>query len=152
MSIEIERKFLVKRFPKFLGFGRTIIQGYLSLDKNCTVRVRVVGNQGYLTIKGESTGISRIEYEYEIPISEAKAMLNLCQGSIIEKTRYKILHENLTWELDIFDGDNKGLVVVEVELLSESEVINKPDWVGTEVSDDKKYFNSRLSKTPYKDW
>ena len=154
MALEIERKYLIdleKISP--LENGIRIKQGYLSTDKNAVVRVRVKNDKAYLTIKGSNSGISRLEFEYEIPVDEANEMLEkLCQKPIIDKTRYIINHENHTWEVDVFYGDNDGLVVAEVELSSEDEVINLPSWIKEEVSHDERYYNSNLMKHPYKDW
>jgi adenylate cyclase len=154
MALEIERKYLID-LEKIgtLGNGIRIKQGYLSTDKNAVVRVRVKNDKAYLTIKGSNSGIARLEFEYEIPFEEANEMLEkLCQKPVIDKTRYIINHENHTWEVDIFYGDNEGLVVAEVELSSEDEHINLPIWVKEEVSHDDRYFNSNLMKLPFKDW
>ena len=154
MALEIERKYLIdleKISP--LENGIRIKQGYLSTNKNAVVRVRVKNDKAYLTIKGSNSGIARLEFEYEIPLDEANEMLEkLCQKPVIDKTRYLITHENHTWEVDIFYGDNEGLVVAEVELSSEDEFINLPSWVKEEVSHDDRYFNSNLMKLPFKDW
>ena len=154
MALEIERKYLIdleKISP--LENGIRIKQGYLSTDKNAVVRVRVKNDKAYLTIKGSNSGIARLEFEYEIPLDEANEMIEkLCQKPVIDKTRYIINHENHTWEVDIFYGDNEGLVVAEVELSREDEHINLPSWVKEEVSHDDRYFNSNLMKLPFKDW
>lgn len=154
MALEIERKYLIdleKISP--LENGIRIKQGYLSTNKDAVVRVRVKNDKAYLTIKGSNSGIARLEFEYEIPLDEANEMLEkLCQKPVIDKTRYLITHENHTWEVDVFYGDNEGLVVAEVELSSEDEHINLPIWVKEEVSHDDRYFNSNLMKLPYKDW
>ena len=154
MALEIERKYLIdleKISP--LENGIRIKQGYLSTDKNAVVRVRVKNDKAYLTIKGSNSGIARLEFEYEIPLDEANEMLEkLCQKPVIDKTRYLINYENHTWEVDIFYGDNEGLVVAEVELSSEDEHINLPSWVKEEVSHDDRYFNSNLMKLPFKNW
>lgn len=154
MSTEIERKFLVKSEDwRFLATGKLYRQGYLSTKKSCTVRVRLVGNQGYITIKGSTQGISRAEYEYPIPAEDAQAMLdNLCDRPLIEKTRYKIEFAGLIWEVDEFAGDNQGLIVAEVELTDENQIIELPDWIGKEVSDDPRYFNANLTKHPFSQW
>lgn len=154
MALEIERKYLID-FEKIgtLENGIRIKQGYLSTNKDAVVRVRVKNDKAYLTIKGSSSGISRLEYEYEIPLNEANEMLEkLCQKPVIDKTRYIINHENHIWEVDVFYADNEGLVVAEVELSSEDEHINLPSWVKEEVSHDDRYFNSNLMKHPFKDW
>jgi adenylate cyclase len=154
MSTEIERKFLVKSDAwRPLATGKLYRQGYLSTKKGCTVRVRLVGNQGYLTIKGSTQGISRAEYEYPIPAEDAQAMLdNLCDRPLIEKTRYKIELAGLIWEVDEFAGENQGLIVAEVELTDENQIIELPDWIGKEVSDDPRYFNANLTQHPFSKW
>ena len=154
MALEIERKYLID-LEKIgtLENGIRIKQGYLSTNKEAVVRVRVKNDKAYLTIKGSNSGIARLEFEYEIPLNEANEMLEkLCQKPVIDKTRYIINHENHTWEVDVFYGDNEGLVVAEVELSSEDEHINFPIWVKEEVSLDDRYFNSNLMKLPFKDW
>lgn len=154
MPTEIERKFLVKSEDwRSLANGKLYRQGYLSTKKGCTVRVRLVGNQGYLTIKGLTQGISRAEYEYPIPAEDAQAMLdNLCYRPLIEKTRYKIELAGLIWEVDEFVGENQGLIVAEVELTNENQIIELPDWIGKEVSDDPRYFNANLTQHPFSKW
>ena len=154
MGIEIERKFLLSGDGwKALGAGTAYRQGYLSAVKERTVRVRTIGKQGFLTIKGISVGASRLEYEYEIPLGDADAMLNeLCEKPLIEKKRYKIEYAGFIWEVDEFFGENEGLVVAEVELDSEDQAFNKPEWVGEEVTGDARYFNSNLIKKPYSQW
>lgn len=154
MSTEIERKFLVKSEDwRTLATGKLYRQGYLSTKKGCTVRVRLVGNQGYLTIKGSTQGISRAEYEYPIPAEDAQEMLeNLCDRPLIEKNRYKIELAGLIWEVDEFAGENQGLIVAEVELTNENQIIELPDWIGQEVSDDPRYFNANLTQHPFSKW
>ena len=154
MGKEIERKFLVKGEAwKSLAKGVSYRQGYLNSVKERTVRVRTVGDKGFLTIKGITTGASRAEYEYRIPQSDAEAMLNdLCEKPLIEKNRYKIKDRDLTWEVDEFFGENQGLIVAEVELQSESQPVEKPDWVGEEVTGDPRFFNANLIKHPYSKW
>lgn len=154
MALEIERKYLVE-LEKLgtLENGTRIKQGYLSTNKDAVVRVRVKNDKAYLTIKGSNIGVTRLEFEYEIPLDEANEMLDkLCQKPVIDKTRYLIDYENHTWELDVFYGDNEGLVVVEVELSSEDETIILPSWVKEEVTSDARYYNSNLMKHPFKDW
>ena len=154
MALEIERKYLID-LEKIgtLENGIRIKQGYLSTNKDAVVRVRVKNDKAYLTIKGSNSGIARLEYEYEIPLIEANEMFEkLCQKPVIDKTRYIINHENHTWEVDVFYGDNEGLVVAEVELKDENEKINLPSWIKEEVTSDNRYFNSNLMKHPYKDW
>lgn len=154
MGKEIERKFLVKNDEyKSLAAGIVYRQGYLSTVKERTVRVRTVGEKGFLTIKGLTTGVSRAEFEYEVPSADADQMLdNLCERPLIEKTRYKIPSQGLVWEVDEFHGDNGGLTVAEVELSDEGQAFEKPAWVGEEVSGDPRYFNSNLIKSPFKTW
>ena len=154
MAKEIERKFLVLGDGWKRGItGVSYRQGYLSTVKERTVRVRTVGDRGFLTIKGVTVGVTRSEFEYSIPTADANALLNdLCEKPLIEKTRYKIQHAGLTWEIDEFFGENQGLVVAEVELKDEHQAIDRPTWVGKEVSGDPRYFNSNLIKTPFTQW
>jgi CYTH domain-containing protein len=154
VGLEIERKFLLKSDKwKSLGNRKFYQQGYLLIDKSKTIRVRTIENQAFLTIKGASSGISRREFEYEIPFEESKFMLdNLCEKPIIEKYRTKIEIDDVTWEVDEFIGDNTGLVIAEVELQNENQKINLPDWIGEEVSGNRQYNNSYLVKNPYKNW
>lgn len=153
MGKEIERKFLVQK-DKLPELDETYYcQGYLSTDPERTVRVRTVGISGYLTIKGRSEGAVRSEYEYEIPYSEANEMLNnLCLAPLIEKFRSEFKFGGLIWEIDRFIGENEGLIIAEVELKREDQNIKKPDWVGEEVTGELRYYNSRLSQTPYSRW
>lgn len=154
MGKEIERKYLVKgdEFKK-LAKGISYRQGYLSTVKERTVRVRTIDDKGYLTIKGITVGATRVEYEYDVPYKDADDMLsNLCEKPLIEKNRYKIPFEGLVWEVDEFFGDNEGLIVAEVELESEDQNIPMPSWIGEEVTSDPRYFNSNLTKHPYKNW
>ena len=154
MGKEIERKYLVKNQDwKSLADGVYYKQGYLSTVKERTVRVRTIGEKGYLTIKGVTVGVTRSEFEYEIPAEEADQMLdNLCEKPIIDKYRAKVEYKGLTWEIDEFHGENEGLVVAEVELKSEDQVIELPEWIGEEVSGDPRYFNSNLIKHPFSQW
>jgi len=154
MAREIERKFLVKGNSWRTGIeGKTLKQGYLSTITERVVRVRVIGNQGYLTIKGINVGVTRAEYEYKIPIEDANAMLNtLCEQPIIEKLRYTIGYHGFVWEVDEFKGENQGLIIAEIELSDEGENFHKPDWIGEEVSEDPRCFNSNLIKHPFKSW
>ena len=154
MGREIERKFLVKG-EAWRGQAPGVLyrQGYLCGAKERTVRVRVAGEKAFLTIKGLTVGAARAEYEYEIPVSDGQAMLDdLAEKPLIEKIRYKIPYEGLTWEVDEFLGDNAGLIVAEVELDSEDQTFVKPDWIGEEVSDDPRYFNSNLVRHPFRQW
>jgi len=154
MGTEIERKFLLKGDGwRALAKGTHYRQGYLNSAKERTVRIRTVGNKAFLTIKGITVGNTRAEYEYPIPFDECNAMLDsLAEKPIIEKIRYKIAVGELTWEVDEFFGDNKGLIVAEVELTSEAQKFDKPAWVGDEVSGDPRYFNSNLIKHPFTKW
>ena len=154
MAVEIERKFLIQGEGwRDLALGTVYRQGYLATGSERTVRVRIAGDSAYLTIKGVSVGISRSEFEYEIPIADAAQMLDtLCDRPLIEKTRYKISHQGTLWEVDEFSGENQGLIVAEVELTDPAQNFALPDWIGQEVSDDSRYFNSNLVKHPFKDW
>ncbi len=154
MGIEIEKKFLLTGTGwKELAAGTPYRQGYLSSVKERTVRVRTIADKGFLTIKGISVGAVRREYEYEIPVEDANALLDeLCEKPIIEKNRYKIDYSGFVWEVDEFFGENDGLVVAEIELESEDQLFDKPEWVGEEVTGDARYFNSNLIKHPYCRW
>ncbi len=152
MAIEIERKFLVVGDAWRSAPAVYFCQGYLNRSKERTVRIRVAGEQGFLTIKGKNTGASRAEFEYEIPLADAKQLLALCEGPLIEKYRRKISVEGMVWEVDEFLGDNQGLVVAEIELESEQQAFAKPEWVGDEVTEDARYYNSNLSLTPFNEW
>jgi adenylate cyclase len=154
MGIEIERKFLVDKdkLPS-LPIGKKMSQGYIPTQNETTVRVRIQDQDAFLTLKGVAEGISRSEFEYSIPLPEAKSMLSeFCQGGCVEKTRYEIDHDGLVWELDIFSGKNQGLIVAEVELTSEDQAFSKPNWATLEVSAQKKYSNFSLMQTPYSQW
>ncbi len=154
MATEIERKFLLKNDDwKKLAAGVVYRQGYLGADEKRTVRVRVIGNKGFMTIKGKSVGISRMEYEYEIPVADADTLLaELCIQPLIEKKRYRIDYKGFIYEVDEFFADNEGLVVAEIELNSENQKFEKPSWLGREVSDDNRYFNASLVTHPYSLW
>jgi CYTH domain-containing protein len=156
MAVEIERKFLVKNesFKEACFAEKKIKQGYLNSNKNRTVRIRTSDRKAFITIKGRSNarGTSRFEWEKEIDILEAEELLLLCEPSIIEKTRFYVKSEEHVFEIDEFFGDNSGLIIAEVELEEEAESFKKPHWIGKEVTGDKKYYNSKLSKTPFKDW
>lgn len=147
MGVEIERKFLVDK-EKWQAVkpsrGEIIIQGYLQKDPNKTVRVRVKNNSGYITIKGKNKGVSRSEFEYEIPVEEAKAMIQEFCERYIEKTRFLYEHDGFTWEVDEFLSPKEGLILAEIELTSEDQQFSLPDWVEKEVSDDAQYFNSNM--------
>lgn len=153
MGIEIERKFLAKGDGWRTEQGNLIRQGYLHNGINGTVRVRVKGLRAYLTIKGAMVGITRLEFEYEIPVDEANEILDgLCQKPLIEKVRHEIQVSGFKWEIDEFLGENAGLVVAEIELEADNQEFSKPDWVGKEVTDDARYLNASLVKNPYSKW
>ncbi len=154
MAKEIERKFLVRGDAwRSLAKGTMYRQGYLNSVKERTVRIRTVGDKAFLTVKGLTVGATRSEYEYEIPFGECNAMLDtLAEKPLIEKKRYKIPVAGFTWEIDEFFGDNVGLIVAEVELQSEDQKLDKPDWIGAEVTGDPRYFNSNLIKLPFTRW
>ncbi|CAN5812746.1 CYTH domain-containing protein [soil metagenome] len=153
MGAEIERKFLVDTArwqPE--GPGELYVQGYLSSAKERTVRVRREGDRAVITVKGPNQGVTRAEFEYAIPAADADAMLKMCEQPLIQKRRHKEKHDAHTWEIDVFAGENAGLVVAEIELASETEAFEKPAWVGREVSDDPRYYNASLIKAPYSTW
>lgn len=152
MPIEIERKFLVSGSDWRTANPARISQGYLNRDKHRTVRVRISGTQAFLTIKGISQGATRTEFEYAIPLIDAEALLALCDGPLVEKLRHTLQHDGLTWEVDEFLGENHGLVVAEVELESETQAIQFPHWLSTEVTMDARYFNTNLATHPYSRW
>ena len=155
MPLEIERKFLVKgNYKEYAYAQEEIVQGYLSSVKERTVRVRIKGEKAYITIKGISneSGISRFEWEKEISINDARELLKLCEPGIIDKSRYYIKSDKHTFEVDEFNGENQGLVMAEIELSSENEQFEKPDWLGEEVTGDLRYYNSSLTKLPYSKW
>jgi len=153
---EIERKFLVKSNAyKEESFKATrITQGFLNTDKSRTIRIRVKENKGYLTVKGKSTsnGLSRFEWEKEISKIDAESLLQLCEKGIIDKIRYHVKVDNHIFEVDEFLAENKGLIIAEIELNHENEIFKKPNWLGKEVTGDIKYYNSKLSKQPFKTW
>jgi len=155
MGLEIERKFLVDH-EKWAMVGKPdgtrYRQGYLVDEAGKTIRVRAAGKKGFITIKGSTTGITRKEFEYEIPVEEAIQLIDGFAVSEVEKIRYRITFEGKLWEVDEFWGDNKGLLMAEIELKQEDEAFEKPDWITLEVSDDKRYYNSYLAKNPFKDW
>ncbi len=154
--IEIERKFLVlSEAFKTEAFKKTkIVQGFLNTHKERTVRVRIKGEKAFITVKGISNleGTTRLEWEKEIPVLEAEQLLNLCEPNLIEKTRFEVKSGNHIFEVDEFYGENEGLVIAEIELSSENETFTKPEWLGKEVTGDVRYYNSLLSKTPYRNW
>lgn len=153
---EIERKFLVSGSYKHLSFRHTLImQGYLSTEPERSVRIRIRGDKGFLTIKGKSTtnGLSRFEWEKEITIDEAKQLMLLCiPSSVIEKIRYEIRHDNHIIEVDEFKGLNEGLTLAEIELTDVNDQVNLPEWLGNEVTGDVRYYNSMLAQHPYSSW
>lgn len=154
MNVEIERKFLVRGDAwKALGKPVLLRQGYLSSAPERVVRVRIEGDSAMLTIKGRTTGATRGEWEYSIPLADAAAFLDdLCEKPIIEKYRYRIDYRGFTWEVDEFLGENAGLVVAEIELESEDQQFERPDWVGDEVTHDPRYYNANLIRQPYRLW
>lgn len=155
MATEIERKFLVGGdFKSAAGSSQRITQGYLCSVPERTVRVRIKGDKGFITIKGigGASGVSRYEWEKEIPVKEVNELLKLCEPGVIDKTRYLVESGAHTFEIDEFYGDNDGLTVAEVELSSEDEHFDKPEWLGTEVTGEVRYYNSMLMKEPYKTW
>ncbi|WP_448518951.1 CYTH domain-containing protein [Rhodoflexus sp.] len=154
MPVEIERKFLVKNQDwKKNAEAKVFRQGYLCNDSKKTVRVRVAGDTAFITIKGSAQYISRAEFEYPVPVEDALYMLNaLCDGPLIEKTRYYVPYKGLIWEVDEFEGDNSGLIIAEVELTHEDQEIPLPPWAGQEVTGDERYYNANLVHNPYKNW
>lgn len=154
MAVEIERKYLVikDRLPE-LSNGERIVQSYIPTTNHSTVRIRLSGASAFLTLKGPTHGISRAEFEYPIPATDAHEMLTrLCAPGVIEKQRYKILHDGMVWELDVFEGINKGLILAEIELISETQAFTLPDWVGAEVSADLRFSNRALMDSPWPEW
>ena len=155
MGIEVERKFLVSDESWRAGVTSStrIVQGYIAQTGSATVRVRVKGDRGFLTIKGHSVGVSRSEFEYEVPVADALAMLDeLAQGPVIDKVRHLVPVGGHVWEVDVFAGENAPLVMAEVELADSEEAFVRPDWAGVEVSDDQRYFNVNLARSPYSTW
>jgi len=155
MGIEIERKFLVnkEKWQQVIKEKRSLYrQGYIVSDPEKTIRVRLTDKEAFLTIKGPSVGIARSEFEYSILVEDAQQLLDGFCGSVVSKIRYFITHDNKLWEVDEFLGDNEGLMVAEIELDDENESFSLPDWVGREVTSEKKYSNSNLAKRPYKTW
>lgn len=154
MPQEIERKFLTANEAWKSEVSRSVLlkQGYLNSTKERTVRIRIAGEQAFLTIKGPVTGVTRAEYEYEIPISDGLSMINLCEQPLIEKTRHYVSIGDHLWEIDVFTGANEGLTVAEIELTAEGEAFIRPDWLGEEVSSDARYYNSSLIRCPFISW
>lgn len=153
---EIERKFLVlsDAFKALAITQNRIVQGYLNSDPERTVRVRIKGNKGFLTIKGKgnASGTTRLEWEKEIPVSDAELLLPLCEKGMIDKIRYEVPVGKHVYEVDVFSGDNNGLIVAEIELNTEEELFEKPSWLGKEVTGEERYYNAFLSNSPYKNW
>jgi adenylate cyclase len=152
MAIEIERKFLVHPDWPRPSSGTRLVQGYLTSGGPISVRIRASGDQAWLTVKGPTRGLSRAEFEYQVPLEDAREMLALTHAAPIEKTRYLVDHGTHTIEVDVFEGRNSGLVVAEIELGSEIEAFDKPNWLGEEVSTDPRYRNTALSQRPYESW
>ncbi|MFK7810167.1 MAG: CYTH domain-containing protein [Saprospiraceae bacterium] len=154
MPQEIERKFLTTStaWQSKTNQGTIFKQGYLSTTPERTVRVRIAGDKAWMTIKGKTIGNSRLEFEYEIPVSDAAQLLELCIKPLIEKRRYIVMESGLAWEVDVFHGENEGLIIAEVELESEDQEVVLPDWVGEEVSADARYYNSNLILNPFCTW
>lgn len=154
MGVEIERKFLLRDDRwKSLGQGVLLRQGYLSSHPERVVRVRIEGASAMMTIKGRSSGARRGEWEYPIPLEDAQIFLDsLCEKPVIEKYRYRIVFDGMVWEVDEFLGENAGLVVAEIELTSEDQLFNRPEWIGNEVTDDARYFNANLLRQPFSSW
>jgi adenylate cyclase len=154
MAKEIERKFLVDGAGAWREAKAVVYrQGYLHRSRERTVRVRTAGGRAYLTIKGETIGMGRLEFEYEIPLAEANELLDgVCERPLIEKTRRKLPYANLVWEVDEFFGDNAGLIVAEVELQDEAQPVTLPPWVSREVTHDPRYYNANLVDYPYSLW
>jgi adenylate cyclase len=152
VATEIERKFLVTGSDWRTVAPVRISQGYLNRDKHRTVRVRIAGDAAFLTVKGVTTGATRAEFEYEIPRADAEAMLRMCDGPLVEKLRHRVQYGGFTWEVDEFQGENRGLVVAEIELDSEAQSFASPPWLGAEVTSDSRYFNSSLATNPFSRW
>jgi adenylate cyclase len=151
--VEIERKFLIKtELWQPSAKGVEIKQGYLSVDPERVVRVRVAGEKAFLTIKGKPEGIVRSEHEYEIPKNHADNLLKMCLDFPVEKTRFKEKIGDMVWEIDVFKGENKGLIMAEIELEDENQNVDLPDWIGEEVSSDSRYYNAWLSRNPFSKW
>ena len=151
MAVEIERKFLLKEnaFPPFEN-GTLYVQGYLDENLERTIRVRIAGTKAFLTIKGKTTGCSKSEYEYKIPVKDAQELLLLCKNTPIRKTRYHIYYGAHRWDVDVFHEQNDGLILAEIELESENEPFDRPPWIGEEVTHDFKYYNAYLSGNPFR--
>ncbi len=151
--LEIERKFLIRKElwnPK--GEGKNIQQGYLAITNQSVVRIRIIDEHAYLTIKGVRKGISRMEMEYEIPKDDAEILMKICQNVPVQKQRFYEKVGDLLWEIDVFEGSNKGLILAEVELQNESQKIDFPEWIDMEVTEDYRYYNAWLAQNPYTSW
>ncbi len=155
MATEIERKYLVRSeaWRAHVEGQVRFRQGYLANTGRCSVRVRVGGDAAHVNVKGATAGASRLEFEYPVPMEDAQVMLReLCQGPLVEKTRYFVRNLAQNWEVDVFEGDNAGLVVAEIELQDEAQAVKLPDWIGEEVTHDLRYYNSELAVTPFNQW
>lgn len=155
MATEIERKFLVtdESWRQQVYRSEHLCQGYLVSDRQRSVRVRVSDNEAWLNIKSGTLGVSRSEYEYPIPVEDGREILDhLCRRPLLEKTRHYVRYGSYVWEIDVFEGDNEGLVMAEVELANSEDKFPRPQWLGEDVSDDPRYYNARLVEHPYKDW
>lgn len=152
--IEIERKFLVinQDFINQSYENYSIKQGFISNDPERVVRIRIAKNKGFLTIKGKNNGIERLEWEKEITVEEANLLITLCKQPILEKTRYLVNYQSFIYEIDVFEGENQGLIVAELELENANQSYEKPSWLGKEVSEDRRYYNSNLIENPFKNW
>jgi adenylate cyclase len=153
MALEIERKFLVNPEKwKPPGNGEQIVQAYLSAESGATVRVRIKGSRAFLTIKGRSETIAHPEFEYQIPLSDAREIMKLAIAKPVEKVRYEVDYQGFVWDVDVFQGKNAGLLMAEIELTAETQEFSRPEWLLEEVSGDKRYFNSYLSAHPFQEW
>jgi adenylate cyclase len=155
MATEIERKFLIlnQDWQEYTNKELHIVQGYLATNEFSSTRIRIQNDKANINIKSATLGVTRTEFEYSIPVDDARLMLdNLCIKPVIEKIRFTVKHMDHTWEIDVFSGDNEGLIVAEIELSSADEDFEKPSWIGEEVSNDTRYYNSCLINHPYKDW
>lgn len=155
MALEIERKFLLSSdaWRAHVKHRSLLRQGYLSAGSRCSIRARIADEHAWVNLKSKRSGMTRLEYEYPIPLEDANEILtNLCEGPLIEKYRHEVLVDGHTWEIDEFLGDNAGLIVAEIELEAESETFTRPDWLGEEVTEDQRYYNFNLAKHPYSRW
>jgi len=155
MGIEIERKFLIKneRWRSLVETSKSCTQGYVNLKGNGSIRIRIIGDKGFVTLKGPREGIRRSEFEYEIPVADATILLDsFCDAAVISKIRHELTYEGNLWEIDEFSGENNGLLIAEIELESEHQTVSLPDWVGKDVSEDERFFNAHLAKHPISSW